>query len=101
MVSLLAFNSDDPSSNPPEVCSFYSENCLKRTKIIKNEAWSGPILNKKVFFFQKSMAVSCRLRDISKSYVSHKELRPMISVAEILPKSTWSQQFLVKIYAFK
>ena len=31
----VGFNSDDPSSNPAEVYSFYSVNCLKRTKINK------------------------------------------------------------------
>ena len=35
VVSMLAFYSVDPSSNPAEVYSFNSVNCLKRTKIIK------------------------------------------------------------------
>ena len=35
VVSVLAFYSDDPSSNPAEVYSFYSVNCSKRTKIIE------------------------------------------------------------------
>ena len=35
VVSVLAFQSDDPRSNPAEVLSFYSVNCLKRTKISK------------------------------------------------------------------
>ena len=35
VVSVLVFYSDDPSSNPAEAYSFYSVNCLKRTKIIK------------------------------------------------------------------
>ena len=35
VVSVLTFNSDDPSSNPAEVYSFYSVYCLKRTKINK------------------------------------------------------------------
>ena len=30
VVSVDAFYSDDPSSNPAEVFSFYSVNCLKR-----------------------------------------------------------------------
>ena len=33
VVSMLAFYSDDPSSNPAEDDSFYSLNCLKSTKI--------------------------------------------------------------------
>ena len=32
VVSVLAFYYDDPSSNPADVYSFYSANCLKRTK---------------------------------------------------------------------
>ena len=32
MVSVFAFYPDDPSSNPAEVYSCYSLNCLKRTK---------------------------------------------------------------------
>ena len=35
VVSMLAFYFHDPSSNPAEVYSFYSLNCLKRTKINK------------------------------------------------------------------
>ena len=43
VVSVLAFYSIDPSSNPAKVYSFNSVNCLKRTKINKR----GPI--KKTF----------------------------------------------------
>ena len=35
VVSMLAFYSVDPSSNPAEVYSFNSVNCLKTTKINK------------------------------------------------------------------
>ena len=35
MVTVFAFYSDDPSSNPAEVYRFYSVNCLKRTQINK------------------------------------------------------------------
>ena len=35
VVKCWAFYSDDPSLNPAEVDSFYSVNCLKRTKINK------------------------------------------------------------------
>ena len=38
MVSMLAVYSDNPSSNPIEVYSFYSVKCLKITKINKKEA---------------------------------------------------------------
>ena len=33
MVSVLAFHSDDPSSNPAKVYRSYSQNCLERTRI--------------------------------------------------------------------
>ena len=36
MVSVLAFNSDDPSSNPPGVYNFSVKNVVKRSKINKN-----------------------------------------------------------------
>ena len=39
VVSVLAFFSDDPSSNPAEVYKFYSSHCLKRTK-----KWSNKII---------------------------------------------------------
>ena len=42
VVSMLAFYSDDPSSNPAEDDSFYSLNCLKSTKINEKEAGDGP-----------------------------------------------------------
>ena len=42
VVSMLAFYSDDPSSNPTEDDSFYSLNCLKSTKINEKEAGDGP-----------------------------------------------------------
>ena len=38
VVSLPASNSDDSSSNPAEVYSFYSVNCLERLKVSKIEA---------------------------------------------------------------
>ena len=42
VVSVLAFYSDDTSSNPAEVYSFYSVNCLKRTKINKKRPGMVP-----------------------------------------------------------
>ena len=44
MVSLLAFYSDDLSSNPAEAYSVSVKLCLKRTKINKKEAGVGPLL---------------------------------------------------------
>ena len=40
---VLAFYSDDPSSNPAEDCSFSAECCLKRTKINKKRKNSGKV----------------------------------------------------------
>ena len=48
MVCVLAFYSDDPSSNPAEVYSFYSVDCLKRTKNNQKEAGDGPFFKKTV-----------------------------------------------------
>ena len=42
VVSVLAFYSDDPSSNPAEVYNFSVKLLLKRTKINKKEAGVGP-----------------------------------------------------------
>ena len=43
MVSELAFNLDDASSNPADVYSFFSKKlCLKRTKMNKKEAEVSP-----------------------------------------------------------
>ena len=42
VVSMLAFYSDDPSSNPAEVCSFSVKLLWKRTKINKKEDGVGP-----------------------------------------------------------
>ena len=47
MVSVLAFYSDDPSSNPAEVYNFSVKLLLKRTKINKKEAGVGPFFLKK------------------------------------------------------
>ena len=41
--SVLAFYSDDPSSNPAEVYNFSVKLILKRTKINKKEAGVGPL----------------------------------------------------------
>ena len=49
VVSVLAFYSDDTSSNPAEVYSFSVILCLKRTKINKNEAGVGPPFKNKYF----------------------------------------------------
>ena len=42
VVSVLAFYSDDPSSNPAEVYNFSVKLLLKRTKINGKEAGVGP-----------------------------------------------------------
>ena len=47
VVSVLAFYSDDPSSNPAEVYNFSVKLLLKRTKINKKEAGVGPFFKKK------------------------------------------------------
>ena len=47
VVSVLAFNSDHPSSNPAEVYKFSVKLLLKRTKINKKEAGVGPFFKKK------------------------------------------------------
>ena len=46
VVSVLAFYSDDPSSNPAEVYNFSVKLLLKRTKINKKEAVVGPFKKK-------------------------------------------------------
>ena len=46
MVSVLAFYSDDPSSNPAEVYNFSVKLLLKRTKINRKEAGVGPFKKK-------------------------------------------------------
>ena len=63
MVSVLAFYSDNPSSNPAEVYNFSVKLLLKRTKINKKEAGVGPffyntlLLSHKLFFakFKKQL----------------------------------------------
>ena len=47
MVSVLAFYSDDPSSNLAEVYNVSVKLLLKRTKISKKEAGVGPFFLKK------------------------------------------------------
>ena len=44
VVSVLAFYSDNPSSNPAEVYNFSVKLLLKRTKLNKKEAGVGPFL---------------------------------------------------------
>ena len=46
VVSVLAFFSDDPSSNPSEVYNFSVKLLLKTTKINKKEARVGPFKKK-------------------------------------------------------
>ena len=48
MVSVLAFYSDDPSSNPAEVYNFSVKLLLKGTKINKKEAGVGPFKKKTI-----------------------------------------------------
>ena len=47
VVSVLAFYSDDPSSNPAEVYNFSVKLLLKRMKINKKEAGVGPFKKNK------------------------------------------------------
>ena len=47
VVSVLAFYSDDPSSNPAEIYNFSVKLLLKRTKINKKEAEVGPFFRRK------------------------------------------------------
>ena len=43
---VLAFYSDNPSSNPTEACSFFCKSfCLTRTKINKNRPWMADLKN--------------------------------------------------------
>ena len=46
MVSVLAFYSDNPSSNPAEVHNFSVKLLLKRTKINKKRPGFGPFFKK-------------------------------------------------------
>ena len=48
VVSVLAFYSDDPSSNPAEVYNFSVKLLLKRMKINGKEAGVGPFLKRKL-----------------------------------------------------
>ena len=50
VVSVLAFNSDDPSSNPNEAYSFAVKLCLKKTKKTQKEADVVTLL-KKIFLY--------------------------------------------------
>ena len=54
VVSLLAFYSDDPSSNLAEVYSFYSVNCLKRTKINKKRPGMDQFFKKRLNYHRYS-----------------------------------------------
>ena len=49
VVSVVAFYSVDPSSNPAEVYSFNSVNSLKRTKIHKKRPGLDHLFNKNIF----------------------------------------------------
>ena len=49
VVSVLAFYSDDPSSNPAKVYKFSVKLLLKRTKINKKEAGVDPFFKKETF----------------------------------------------------
>ena len=53
VVSVLAFNSDDPSSIPAKVYSFYSVNYLKRRKINKKRPRMTQFLKSKTGFDTK------------------------------------------------
>ena len=50
MVSVLAFNSVDPSSNPAKDCHFYVKLLLKTMKITKKVAAVGQLKNHIVLF---------------------------------------------------
>ena len=46
VISVLTFYSDDPSSNPAVIYSFYYVNCLKKDENKQKEAGNGPFLKK-------------------------------------------------------
>ena len=58
MVSVVAFYSDDPSSNPAEAYIFSVILCLKRMKINKKEAGWRPF--KKTIFYLFGAVTVCR-----------------------------------------
>ena len=58
VVSVLAFYSDDPSSNPAEVYNFSVKFLLKRMKINKTEAGVGPFLKKEWTRSRQKLTVS-------------------------------------------
>ena len=53
---MLAFYSNDPSSNPAEVFSFCSLNCLKRTQIHDKLACDGQTPRNVQFLLHKNIA---------------------------------------------
>ena len=59
VVSVLAFYSDDPSSNPAEVYNFSIKLLLKRTKINQKEAGVGPLI-----FFKKMTCFCLGIKQI-------------------------------------
>ena len=64
VVSVLAFFSDDPSSNPSEVYNFSVKLLLKTTKINKKEARVGP--------FKKSIIkLRCGLKKKKRLAMAH------------------------------
>ena len=52
VVGMLAFPSDNPSSNPAEVYSFFGKCCLKRTKINKTRPRLSHLFKKTVFLLR-------------------------------------------------
>ena len=85
MVSMLAFSSDDPSSNPAEVYHFSVKLLLKRTKLNKKEAGVGPIFLRKVAnkAFQKT-----NLLKVTGFCYNKRDLMIMPKYAEIMPKTS-------------
>ena len=52
VVSMLAFHSNNPSSNPPDAYSFFCKKlCLKRSKLCKKRPGLVHFLKKQIFFY--------------------------------------------------
>ena len=97
VVSVLAFYSDDPCSNPAEVYNLSVKMLLKRTKINKKETRVGPFF-KKTFkdwlaYWQSRYACS------SPSFkVIHTTTHDLLSVKGRLLSKVYSEYFRVNLW---
>ena len=85
VVSVLAFYSDDPSSNPAEVYNFPVKLLLKRTKINKKRPGLAHFLKKNIHLYETSVI------SIMVSHLDYKHrclLEKNVSIALIL-HSRW------------